>query len=138
MITGERLLCAQPGSASCPPATWPLARVIGAHGLHGELKVEAYSDFPDRFAPGVMLYLGEDAGEGDQVTSVRPHKGNLLSSARRNRRPQRRPKMCRGLWFYVPEAEAAQLEEGAYWIHDIIGLQVVTTEGVQVGHASPM
>jgi 16S rRNA processing protein RimM len=33
----------------------------------------------------------------------------------------------------VPEAEAAALEEGQYWIHDIIGLQVVTVDGLQIG-----
>ena len=39
----------------------------------------------------------------------------------------------RGLWLYVPEADAAELEEGQFWIHDIIGLQVVTVDGLQVG-----
>jgi 16S rRNA processing protein RimM len=39
----------------------------------------------------------------------------------------------RGLWLYVPEAEAAELEEGQYWIHDIIGLQVVTEAGQAIG-----
>ena len=39
----------------------------------------------------------------------------------------------RGLWLYVPEAEASALEEGAYWIHDIVGLRVITTEGQEIG-----
>jgi 16S rRNA processing protein RimM len=114
-----------------PPGYMAVGQIVGAHGLYGELKVEAYSDFPDRFAPGVTLFLGEDL-EPVQVTSMRPHKSNLLVRLEevgdRNEAED-----VRGLWFYVPEAEAAALEEGQYWIHDIIGLQVVTVDGVQIG-----
>ncbi len=114
-----------------PPGYLAVGQIIGAHGLNGELKVEAYSDFPDRFAPGVTLYLGEDLEEV-QVATVRPHKTNLLVCLEevgdRNEAEE-----VRGLWFYVPEAEAAELEEGQYWIHDIIGLQVVTSDGMQLG-----
>ena len=39
----------------------------------------------------------------------------------------------RGLWFFVPEAEAVVLEEGEYWIHDIIGLTVVGDDGRVLG-----
>jgi 16S rRNA processing protein RimM len=114
-----------------PPGYLAVGQIVGAHGLYGELKVEAYSDFPDRFAPGAMLFLGEDL-EKVHVTSVRPHKSNLLVRLEevgdRNEAED-----VRGLWLYVPEAEAAALEEGQYWIHDIIGLQVVTIDGVQIG-----
>ena len=60
-----------------PPGYLAVGQIVGAHGLSGELKVEAYSDFPDRFAPGATLYLGEDLEEV-KVATVRPHKTNLL------------------------------------------------------------
>ncbi len=114
-----------------PPGYLAVGQIVGAHGLNGELKVEAYSDFPDRFAPGATLYLGEDL-EQVQVATVRPHKTNLLVCLEevgdRNEAEE-----VRGLWLYVPEADAAELEEGQYWIHDIIGLQVVTKDGMQLG-----
>lgn len=114
-----------------PPGYLAVGQIVGAHGLNGELKVEAYSDFPDRFAPGVTLYLGEDL-EAVQVATVRPHKTNLLvcldEVGDRNEAED-----VRGLWLYVPEADAAELEEGQYWVHDIIGLQVVTVDGMQIG-----
>ena len=108
-----------------------VGQVIGVHGLRGEIKVEMYTDFPERFAPGVVLCLGETL---DEVTLqvVRPHKGHLLIKCAEIDGRQA-AEDCRGLWFYVPAAEAAQLEEGAYWIHDIIGLGVVTTDGVRLG-----
>jgi 16S rRNA processing protein RimM len=108
-----------------------VGQVIGVHGLRGEIKVEMYTDYPERFAPGVVLYLGETL---DEVTLqvVRPHKGHLLIKCAEIDGRQA-AEDCRGLWFYVPAAEAAQLEEGSYWIHDIIGLSVVTTDGVRLG-----
>jgi len=114
-----------------PPGYLAVGQIVGAHGLNGELKVEAYSDFPERFAPGATLYMGEDL-EKVRIATVRPHKTNLLINLEeigdRNEAED-----VRGLWLYVPEADAAELEEGQYWIHDIIGLQVVTVDGMQVG-----
>jgi len=114
-----------------PSGYLAVGQIVGAHGLNGELKIEAYSDFPDRFAPGATLYLGEDL-EAVKVATVRPHKTNLLVNLEevgdRNEAEE-----VRGLWLYVPEADAAELEEGQYWIHDIIGLQVVTLDGTQLG-----
>jgi 16S rRNA processing protein RimM len=114
-----------------PSGYLAVGQIIGAHGLTGELKVEAYSDFPHRFAPGSVLFLGEDL-EPVTITSTRPHKTNLLIVLEEiNNRNEAED--VRGLWLYVPQAEAATLEEGQYWIHDIIGLQVVTTDGMQLG-----
>jgi 16S rRNA processing protein RimM len=114
-----------------PPGYLAVGQIVGAHGLYGELKVEAYSDFPDRFAPGATLFLGEEL-EKVQVASVRPHKTNLL--VRLDEIDDRNDaEDIRGLWLYVPEAEAGELDEGEYWIHDIIGLQVVTVDGAQIG-----
>lgn len=108
-----------------------VGQIVGAHGLYGELKVEAYSDFPDRFAPGALLYLGEEL-EQVQVAAVRPHKTNLLLRLAEIA-DRTAAEDVRNLWLYVPEAEAAALEAGQYWIHDIIGLQVVTEEGLTIG-----
>jgi 16S rRNA processing protein RimM len=117
-----------------PTGYMVVGQVIGVHGLHGELKVETYSDFPERFAPGAVLRLGETL---DPVTlqSVRPHKGHLLLKCAEID-DRFAAEDCRDLWLYVPETDAAPLEDGAYWIHDIIGLDVVTTEGVRLGRIS--
>ncbi len=56
------------------------------------------------------------------VDQVRPHKGHLLVRlAEINDRTT--AEGLRGFWLFVDEADAAELEEGEYWIHDIIGLQ---------------
>jgi 16S rRNA processing protein RimM len=114
-----------------PKGHLAVGQIVGAHGLTGELRVEAYSDFPARFAPDAVLFLGEQL-EPVTVTAVRPHKTNLLLRLEEIE-DRNAAEDVRGLWLYVPEAEAAELEEGQYWIHDIIGLQVVTEAGQAIG-----
>ena len=114
-----------------PAGHMAVGQIVGAHGLYGELKVETYTDFPERFAPGARLLLGEEL-EAITVESVRPHKNNLLIRLAEVE-DRSAAEDLRGLWLYVPEADASTLEEGAYWIHDIVGLRVVTTEGQEIG-----
>ncbi len=117
-----------------PAGHMAVGQIVGVHGLYGEIKVEAYTDNPERFAPGVTLLLGEEL-EPVTVESVRPHKSNLLVRLEEVE-DRTAAEDVRGLWLYVAEADAAELEQGAYWIHDIIGLQVVTSDGTAIGKIS--
>lgn len=75
--------------------------------------------------------VGEDLTT-ETIEQVREHKTNLLVKfAGVNDRTG--AEELRNLWLFVDEADAAELEAGAYWFHDIIGLNVFTAEGEQVG-----
>jgi 16S rRNA processing protein RimM len=39
----------------------------------------------------------------------------------------------RGYWLFVDEEEAVELEEGTFFVHDILGLSVHTEEGALLG-----
>lgn len=114
-----------------PEGHMAVGQIVGAHGLYGELRVEAYTDFPERFAPGARLFMGEEL-EAVTVESMRPHKTNLLIRLAEIE-GRSAAEDLRGLWLYVPESEATALDEGSYWIHDIVGLRVLTTEGQELG-----
>ncbi|MFO7634645.1 MAG: ribosome maturation factor RimM [Caldilinea sp.] len=108
-----------------------VGHIVNVHGLRGEIRVEPYTDFPERFAPGERLLMGVDLVEV-KIESVRPHKKFLLIQldgvADRTAAEQ-----LRGQWLFIDEEDSAELEEGVYWIHDIIGLQVVEEAGNQLG-----
>lgn len=114
-----------------PEGYLAVGRIVGVHGMRGEVKVEPFTDFPERFDPGSVLLLGDELEEVT-VLSARPHKSNmlLLLSALSNRGDAER---LRTQWLYVPEDEAAALDENAYWVHDILGMEVVTDEGETLG-----
>lgn len=105
--------------------------IVGVHGLMGEIKVELYTDFPERFAPGTQLFVGE-ALEKLKVTGVRPHKHYLLLRLSGiNRREL--AETLRGQWLFVAEEDAVALDEDTYFVHEIVGMDVVTSEGRALG-----
>ncbi len=111
-----------------------VGHIIGVHGLRGELKVELYTDFPERFEPGATLFLGTGLEEVT-IGQVRPHKGHLLLTID-GITDRTAAEALRGQWLFVDEADAAELEEGEFWIHDIIGLRVETEDGSVLGEVT--
>jgi 16S rRNA processing protein RimM len=57
-----------------------VGRVLGPHGVRGEVAVESFSDVEDRFSPGAELLTaaGRPGLERLTIDSVRPHRGALL------------------------------------------------------------
>ena len=117
-----------------PDGYLAVGHIIGVHGLRGELKVELYTDFPERFEPGATLFLGTGLEEVT-IGQVRPHKGHLLLRLD-GITDRTAAEALRGQWLFVDEADAAELEEGEFWIHDIIGLRVETEDGSVLGEVT--
>lgn len=105
--------------------------IVGVHGLKGELKVEPHTDFPERFGPGTVFYMGTELREL-HVQKARPHKTNILITAQ-GIQSREKAEGVRGQWIFVPEENAQELDEDTYWIHDIIGLSVQTEEQCLLG-----
>jgi len=109
-----------------PDGCIAVGHIVGVHGLRGEVKVELYTDFPERFAPGAQLMMGVDLAKVE-IATVRPHKKFLLMRFA-GIDDRTAAEQIRGLWLFVDEEDAAELEEGVYWIHDLIGLRVVSAD----------
>lgn len=111
-----------------------VGKIVNTHGIRGEVRVIATTDFVDqRFAKGATLYLaGSDQSLALTVESARPHKGSMLVKfvgydnindvqAFRNHE------------LTVAEEDQQPLEDGAYYYHQIIGLDVETLSGEHLG-----
>ncbi|MCU0554709.1 MAG: ribosome maturation factor RimM, partial [Syntrophales bacterium] len=114
-----------------PAGYFAVGKIVGVHGLKGEVRVESYTDFPERFAVGATVVLGDDL-EPLTVLSSRPHKANLLVRFEEIE-DRTEAESLRGEWLYVPETAAAALDEHTYWVHDILGMAVISDEGVNLG-----
>jgi 16S rRNA processing protein RimM len=114
-----------------PEGYMAVGLITGAHGLRGEVKVELHTDFPERFAPDVEMYLGEDL-ELLTIRGSRPHQGQLLLQFD-GIDDRDAADDLRGLWLFIPDEQAVTLEEDTYFVHDIIGLSVQTTSGQLLG-----
>jgi len=117
-----------------PDGHMAIGRIVGMHGLNGELRVELHTDFPERFAQGETILLGE-ALAVKTVHAAREHKGMiLLTLADVTSRDE--AESLRDEWIFIPDNAAMALPEGEYWVHDIIGLQVVDEADQPVGQVT--
>ena len=105
-------------------------RVLGAHGLRGELAVEVLSDVDGRFAPGseLLLTAGGEAPRPVTVVASRPHKGQLLVvlSGVEDRTAA---EGLRNALLEVAAAAVPPAPEGSYYHFELLGCRCVDGEG---------
>jgi 16S rRNA processing protein RimM len=110
-----------------------VGKVVGVHGVRGEVKVELMTDYPERFQPGARLKVGGgDEAVSAEIETARPHKGLMLVKFKSV--PDRNgAELLRGKLLLIPEAEAMPLGEDENYAHDLVGLTVVTSDGRTLG-----
>lgn len=109
-----------------------VGRILAAHGVHGELKVQPLTDFPTRFERGAVLWL---ADKPHSVESSRWQKGSLvLKLAGIDSRDQ--AEKLRGQDLLLPEPAPLPEGQDIYYQHDVIGLEVRTPTGEVLGRVA--
>ena len=132
--TPDRVTGPKGGSAdrSAEPRFLAVGRVIKPHGVHGEVRVELMTDLPQRFEWLKVIYVGERNPRPIAVESVRYHQEFvLLKLAGYPTRTE--AEALRNELLQVPEEEAIPLEEGEYFLHQLLGLEVFTEGGQGLG-----
>jgi len=118
-------------STSVPEGHLAVGRILGAHGLRGEVKIESHTDFDSRFDPGRQLLVGKELLLAE-IKSSRPHKGIFLVQFSEISDRFGAEELYNE-WLYIPEEAAMELGEDAFWVHDIVGLTVQTESNSQLG-----
>jgi 16S rRNA processing protein RimM len=109
-----------------------VGRINGAWGLKGHLKVTPFTSNPERLQPGSVLIV---RGERRRVLErVDPYGYPMLILE--GYRDRSAAESLRGELIEIEEEELGSLPEGEYYIHDLIGIEVVTSEGERVGEVS--
>lgn len=111
------------------PGYVAVGRVLAPHGLKGEFRAESLTDFPERFHPGGVLYI---SGTRHEVERSRWHGSKLyLKLAGLDDLNDILP--LRDRLLETPEGELQPLGEDSYYHFQLIGLNVVTTSGKELG-----
>jgi 16S rRNA processing protein RimM len=111
-----------------------VGRVARAHGIRGQVIVNAETDFPDaRFQPGTELFV-ERAGrvEALTVTTVRFQNGRPVIGLA-GIETMNDAETFAGCELRVPIDRLEALPAGTYYRHDLIGCRVETAAGAVVG-----
>ncbi len=111
-----------------------VGRIVRPHGNRGQVLVAPETDFAEaRFAPGATVWCRR-AGAMllVEVTECRFHDGRpiigLAGVASIND-----AEVFRGCELRVPDEALSKLGDGQFWYHELVGCQVVTVTGQEVG-----
>ncbi len=117
------------------PRWVPVGKVLRTHGIRGAVVVAPYGETLDRRRPGDRVFVQASPGGVPRelrIEDKRPLRSlwilsfegiQDLGGARR----------LVGLELGVPEEDLEPLEEGEYYHHQLVGLEVVTESGTALG-----
>lgn len=109
-----------------------LAAVAGAHGIAGELRLKLFADDLANFAKGAPMLVG---GEPMRLLGI---KGTVKAPIARFEGIADRSaaEVLRGALVEIERAALPPLEEGEYYLADLIGLPCVDAGGAMLGTVS--
>ncbi len=116
-----------------------IAEISSTFGLRGVVKANILTDFPERFDRLTEVFL---APPGAPLDAPRTRYEVMSARVQNEKQVQLRfvgvtkieqAELLRGFTVAVPIAEAVELPEGEYFIFQIIGLEVYTTTGENLG-----
>lgn len=114
-----------------------LGRVLRPHGIRGELRIEVITAYPERIVPSMSVYIGSDPQEAAaavkyEVVKVRTHQQylilQLVGIADRTAADRLRQQ-----YVMIPLEDAIPLEEGEFYLYQVIGLPVYTVDDEYLG-----
>ena len=101
-----------------------VGRIVGTHGIRGEMRVECWANSPDFLKTFKTLYL--DEGKTAIAVSCRPHKNIALMTAKGIGSIEEADQL-RGKILYIDRKDV-KLDEGEHFVQDIIGLKVTDAD----------
>lgn len=106
-----------------------VGRIVSTHGLKGQVKVELLTDFEQRLAKGRRLRLKDDwvlveaSQKQDKKMLMKLSGVNSIETA----------KALQWEYLYSPADEKPDLDEDEFFVEDLVGLKVVTVDGLELG-----
>jgi 16S rRNA processing protein RimM len=114
-----------------------VGRIVAPFGRKGEVKVRMETDFPERLQEKEFVWL---KGQGRparsvKVQGVRLHKGNALVKFE-GVDDIDAAEQLRGEELRIMEADLKELPEGEFYVHQLLGLRVITESGEELGQVT--
>lgn len=100
-------------------------KIVGTHGIKGEVRIEPWCDSPEFLCAFKKLYL-DDGGKTFIEVKSRPHKRITLAKIKGIDSIEQAERM-RGKVVYIDRADII-LADGVNFIQDLIGLDVIDSD----------
>jgi 16S rRNA processing protein RimM len=108
-----------------------IGRIAGTHGVNGDLKMRLLTDHPEHVLTLKQVYLGESR-EPVTMREARLQPPVAIIHLEGVNTPED-GKALGGVPVRIPATDAKPLEEGEYFLFQLVGLQAVNGEGAHLG-----
>ncbi|UCD89710.1 MAG: 16S rRNA processing protein RimM [Desulfobacterales bacterium] len=111
-----------------------VGKIVGAHGVKGNLKVHSYAESLSIFEQGSSILVASAKGFEKLLTIrwVKPH-GRVVLFSLKGIENRHLAETLIGSELYVKRDSLPKLEDGSYYWFDIIGLSVFTNNDTYIG-----
>jgi 16S rRNA processing protein RimM len=112
-----------------------IARVARVQGRMGEVAAELHTDFPERFEQRRTLYAwtaDSDRRRALQLEEYWPHKGGMVFKFQGVDSIEEAETLL-GSEIQIPATERAELEDGAFYVSELLGCLVVEVSRIDPG-----
>lgn len=112
----------------------PVGKIVGAHGVKGNIKVYSYAESLSVFKPGSLILLINPKGfeKSYKIKWVKPH-GKLALLALEGVDNRNSVEALMGSVFVIERSHLPDPEDGSYYWVDIIGVSVFTIHDEYLG-----
>jgi 16S rRNA processing protein RimM len=126
---------AHAGQSGSPSKGEPVYLEIGLlhrpHGVHGDILMEVFTDFPERLQEGFTVFLGNKHTPAN-IIRKRSHNDGLLLGFEGIDTPEAAG-MLRNQMVYVQTKDRPVLPDGRHYYYQLIGIQVVDDAENELG-----
>ncbi len=114
-----------------------VGRIVGAHGLEGELRVRLFGADAECFAAAECVWLAQDESDPGatshalrRVAPGRPGECRVVLAGVAERAAA---EALRGRWLLVRARDLAATAPGEYYVHELVGCRVEDASGRALG-----
>ena len=110
-----------------------VGQIVNTFGIKGEVKVMPFTDDITRFDDLEKVYVKTKKEEKlYKIQNVRYHKNMVLIKFENIETPEQ-AELLRNAFLEIDREDAIPLEEGTYYIADLIGMEVYSDDGNKLG-----
>ena len=110
-----------------------IGQIVNTFGIKGMVKVKPFTENVEQFEELEKIYIKNKKGKKEyKIQEVKYHKQMVLIKFEGIENPEDAD-LLRGSYLVINRKDAKPLEEGTYYIVDLLGLEVYTDEGILLG-----
>ncbi len=109
-----------------------VGKIVKPQGIRGEVKAKIITSFPEHFKELTTLYVDNNGYQAYSVDHVRiSDRFVFIKFEGVDSRSD--AEALRNMYLYIPEEELRELEADSFYVHDLIGVQVLSEQGRLLG-----